>query len=64
MRKPNNDDIARLLAHDEHRGFPVLGSIDCMHWKWKNCPSAWKCQYCDHIHEPTIILEAVALYDL
>ena len=42
----------------------MLGSIDCMHWKWKNCPSAWKCQYCDHIREPTIILEVVASYDL
>ena len=32
LRKPNNEDIARLLAHGEHRGFPgMLGSIDCMH---------------------------------
>ena len=42
----------------------MLGSIDCMHCKWKNCPDAWKAQYCSHIHEPTIILEAVASYDL
>ena len=65
LRKPNNEDIARMLAHGERRGFPImLGSIDCMHQKQKNCPSAWKRQYCDHIREPTIILEAVALYDL
>ena len=65
LRKPNNEDIARLLAHGECRGFScMLGSIDCMHWKWKNCSSTWKCQYCGHIHEPTIILEAVASYDL
>ena len=42
----------------------MLGSIDCIHWKWKNCPSAWKCQYCGHIRESTIILEIVASYDL
>ncbi|XP_075650080.1 uncharacterized protein LOC142620621 [Castanea sativa] len=65
LRKPNNKDIARLLAHGERRGFPgMLSSIDCVHWKWKNCPSAWKGQYYGHIREPTIILEAVASYDL
>ncbi|XP_050242112.1 uncharacterized protein LOC126691075 [Quercus robur] len=65
LRSPNNDDIARLLANGEKRGFPgMLGSIDCMHWKWKNCPVAWKGQYSGHIHEPTIVLEAVASYDL
>uniref|UniRef100_A0A2N9FXF3 DDE Tnp4 domain-containing protein n=1 Tax=Fagus sylvatica TaxID=28930 RepID=A0A2N9FXF3_FAGSY len=43
LRSPNSNDIARLLAVNEKRGFPgMLGSIDCMHWKWKNCPTAWK----------------------
>ncbi|KAF8403482.1 hypothetical protein HHK36_011586 [Tetracentron sinense] len=43
LRLPNNDDIARLLAVGENRGFPgMLGSIDCMQWKLKNCPTAWK----------------------
>ncbi|XP_050278223.1 uncharacterized protein LOC126719741 [Quercus robur] len=65
LRKPNNEDIARLLAHDKRQGFPgMLGSIDCMHWKWKNCSSVWKGQYCGHIRELTIILETVASYDL
>ncbi|XP_028120778.1 uncharacterized protein LOC114318121 [Camellia sinensis] len=65
LRSPNNDDISRLLAMGSDRGFPgMLGSIDCMHWKWKNCPTARKCMYSGHIHEPTIILEAVASQDL
>ena len=43
LRSPNSNDIARLLRVGESRGFPgMLGSIDCMHWKWKNCPSGWK----------------------
>ena len=62
LRSPNNEDIARLLVNGERRGFPgMLGSIDCMHWKWKNCPTAWKSQYSGHIRqysghirEPTI----------
>ena len=65
LRSPNSADIARLLAIGERRGFPgMLGSIDCMHWRWKNCPTAWKGMYSGHVHEPTIILEAVASYDL
>ncbi|XP_042988753.1 uncharacterized protein LOC122316287 [Carya illinoinensis] len=43
LRSPTSNDIARLLEVGQRRGFPgMLGSIDCMHWKWKNCPSAWK----------------------
>jgi hypothetical protein len=65
LRPPTQDDIARLLAIGESHGFSgMLGSIDCMHWKWKNCPNAWKGMYSGHIHELTIILEAVASYDL
>ncbi|XP_052206828.1 uncharacterized protein LOC127811162 [Diospyros lotus] len=65
LRPPNNSDITRLLQIGEQRGFPgMLGSIDCMHWKWKNCSTAWQGMYTSHCHEPTIILEAVASQDL
>ena len=65
LRSPNSNDIARLLRVGESRGFPgMLGSIDCMHEKWKNCPSGWKGQYTGHSRETTIILEAVTSYDL
>ncbi|XP_040998153.1 uncharacterized protein LOC121244196 [Juglans microcarpa x Juglans regia] len=41
LQSPNANDIARLLAVGEQRGFSrMLGSIDCMHWKWKNYPAA------------------------
>ncbi|XP_058748643.1 uncharacterized protein LOC131621623 [Vicia villosa] len=66
LRKPNNIDVEHLLQMGESRGFPsMLGSIDCMHWEWKNCPVAWKGQYCRGDHgKPTIMLEAVASQDL
>uniref|UniRef100_A0A2N9ERN8 DDE Tnp4 domain-containing protein n=1 Tax=Fagus sylvatica TaxID=28930 RepID=A0A2N9ERN8_FAGSY len=64
LRSPNSNDIARLLAVNEKRGFSgMLGSIDCMHWKWKNCPTAWKGQYTNHSRKPILILEVVASYD-
>ena len=65
LRTPTANDIARLLYIGEQRGFPgMLGSLDCMHWKWKNCPTAWAGQYAGRYGSPTIILEAVADYDL
>ncbi|KAI3759304.1 hypothetical protein L6452_07015 [Arctium lappa] len=40
LRSPTSNDVARLLYVNEKRGFPgMLGSLDCMHWKWKNCPT-------------------------
>ncbi|KAG4989517.1 hypothetical protein JHK82_031842 [Glycine max] len=39
LRSPNNNDINHLLQIGEARRFPgMLGSIDCMHWEWKNYP--------------------------
>ncbi|XP_047961970.1 protein ALP1-like [Salvia hispanica] len=64
LRKPTSDDVRRLVRmHEERHGFPgMLGSIDCMHWPWKNYPMAWRGAFTSG-HKgshPTIVLEAVA----
>ena len=66
LRKPNQADVDRLLRVAEARDFPgMLGSIDCMHWEWKNCPAAWRASFQKQVYKvPTIILEAIASYDL
>ncbi|TVU31006.1 hypothetical protein EJB05_22668, partial [Eragrostis curvula] len=65
LRAPNETDVARLLQEGENRGFPgMLGSIDCMHWEWKNCPAGWKGQFTGRGIKPSMILEAVASHDL
>ncbi|KAH9142153.1 hypothetical protein AeRB84_013756 [Aphanomyces euteiches] len=46
LRDPNDRDIERLLAMNEKRGFVgMMGSIDCMHWAWNKCPTAFAGQY-------------------
>ncbi|XP_058725464.1 uncharacterized protein LOC131596738 [Vicia villosa] len=62
LRRPNNNDVEHLLQMGESRGFPsMLGSMDCMHWEWKNCPIAWKGQFFRGDHgKSTIMLKAVA----
>ncbi|KAL0641912.1 hypothetical protein Bca4012_103413 [Brassica carinata] len=65
LRHPTAEDLERLLHVGEERGFPgMVGSIDCMHWQWKNCPTAWKGMYSRGTGKPTIVLEAVASKDL
>ena len=64
LRRPT-PALQHLLHFGEHRGFPgMIGRIDCMHWEWKNCPTAWKGQYSRGSGKPTIVLETVASYDL
>ncbi|XP_071739250.1 uncharacterized protein [Rutidosis leptorrhynchoides] len=66
LRKPTAQDVQRLTTkRAQIHGFPgMLGSIDCMHWRWRNCPARWKGHYTrgDHGYL-SIMLEAVASYD-
>jgi hypothetical protein len=53
------------MEMNEKRGWPgMLGSLDCMHWTWKNYPKAWYGMYCGKSRDATIVLEAVESEDL
>lgn len=61
LRAPNSDDLKRILSINESRGFPgSIGSWDCQHWSWKNCPVAWAGQFKGKEKKPTVVLEAIA----
>lgn len=65
LRSPDENDVAKLMNENGKRGFPgMLGSIDCMHWTWKNCPVAHAGQYQGKEGKPTMVLEAVASQNL
>ncbi|CAL8118706.1 unnamed protein product [Prunus armeniaca] len=57
LRSLNSANLYRLLHKASSRGFPgMLGNLDCMHWEWKNCPTAWVDQFTGCKHKPTIVL--------
>ncbi|KAJ9537666.1 hypothetical protein OSB04_030399 [Centaurea solstitialis] len=61
LRKPTATDVQAIYAlHEQTHGLPdMLGSIDCMHWYWKNCPMTWRGQFHRGDHPgPSVILEA------
>ncbi|XP_020156970.1 uncharacterized protein [Aegilops tauschii subsp. strangulata] len=64
LREPTMANTMSLMTISKARGWPgLLGSLDCIHWKWKNCLKPLQGQYQGHVKKPTIILEAVALHD-
>jgi hypothetical protein len=66
LRLPTADDLRSVNAlHKEvHKVDGMLGSLDCMHTYWKNCPVAWQGAYLGRQSGPTIVLEAIADYNL
>ncbi|XP_022042144.1 uncharacterized protein LOC110944806 [Helianthus annuus] len=67
LRMPTAADVPLLYeAHQRIHGFPgMLDSLDCTHWEWAACPTAWKGQHHRGDHDgPTLILQAVASQDL
>ena len=49
LRPPTASELETILQVNEARGFPgMIGSIDCMHWEWSNCLTAWHGQYKGH----------------
>ncbi|KAG1463818.1 hypothetical protein G6F56_005204 [Rhizopus delemar] len=54
-----------VSIYGEERRFPgMLGSVDCTHWTWKNCSTAWHCEFTGKQKQPTLILEIVASKNL
>lgn len=64
FRKLIFNDVQTLYAYHTHvHGFSgMFGSLDCLHWKWGGCPTAWHRQYMRG--HSTVILEVVASQDL
>ena len=61
LRQPTRADIEKQAQINTERGLPgMFGSLDCMHWSWKNCPVAWQGQFQNKDGNRSVILEAIA----
>lgn len=59
------EELKTEMEANAKRGFPgMMGSIDCTHWLWKNCPIAWQGMYQDRNHNRSIVAEAICGHDM
>ncbi len=65
-RAMTRSDARKVSAvHEEIHGIAgMLGSLDCMHVFWKNCPVAWQGSQTGKAGKPTIVLEGFADHNL
>jgi len=66
LRKPTPTDLKNMvkLHRSRHKVDGMIGSIDCCHTHWKNCPTAWQGAYTGKERKPTIVMEAICDYHL
>ncbi|XP_022008297.1 uncharacterized protein LOC110907657 [Helianthus annuus] len=67
QRKPTWYDIQQIYeVHSNLHDLPgMIGSLDCSHWQWYNCPNAWRGQHTRGDQDgPSVILQAVTSQDL
>jgi hypothetical protein len=61
---PTDAKRVEALHHEKHGIRGMLGSLDCSHFVWGNCPVAHHGQYQGKEGKPTIVVEALADYNL
>jgi len=66
LRVPTAADIKNIcrLHKAVHNVDGMIGSLDCSHTYWKNCPKAWQGSYSGKEKKPSIVLEAISDYHL
>jgi len=65
LRRPNNAELQTILDRNAERGFPgCMGSLDCSHWAWQQCPRGMAGSYQTRKGSRGIVVEAVCDEDL
>lgn len=65
LRAPTHEDLKRIMTRNAARGLPgCMGSLDCSHWAWTNCPTEHAGMYKGRHKHPNIVLETVCDEDM
>jgi hypothetical protein len=66
LRIPDEVDLRNIneLHRHVHGVDGMLGSLDCSHTIWKNCPKAWAGSYQGKENNPSIVLEGISDYHM
>ena len=66
LRCPTEEDVKSIVRLHKaiHKIDGMLGSLDCMHTAWKNCPVAWQGSFKGAKKIPTLVLEAACDYHM
>jgi hypothetical protein len=66
LRLPTATDLKNMvkLHKATHSVDGMIGSLDCTHTFWKNCPKAWQGLYKGKELKPSIVMESIADYFL
>jgi hypothetical protein len=63
LRLPTATDLKNNIVklHKAARSVDgMIGSLDCTHTFWKNCPKAWQGSYKGKESKPSIVMESIA----
>jgi len=65
LRRPNAEEFKTILQRNKERGMPgCIGSLDCCHWQWHQCPTGMAGMYQSRKGKRGIVIEAVCDEDL
>jgi len=64
-RRPNQSELKKRMKRNAERGFPgCMGSLDCTHWEWHQCPMGMAGAYKSRKGSRGVVVEAVCDEDL
>jgi hypothetical protein len=66
LKLPSAQEVKSIVnLHKKVHGVDgMIGSLDCSHTIWKNCPKAWQGSYKGKGSKPSIVMEAICGYHL